>query len=215
MARGPARRASWRRPLRFCSVTAQSKSRSVGHATGPATKQQRRAGGLGSGQALGFTRLRGAGSLAAVRARACAHHSPREPRGGDGRPSRPPGGGRATPSQPREGVAQRPRARGTPTSVVLLLRRPGIDQAPDKRQLIRLLQRPDRGSHAFTLGLCDGLNAKAAVAVFAPGAVAGRLPRRRGRVFCAQRWSDDRCTGRPRKPRIIWLSKRVAPSPSE
>ena len=68
--------------------------------------------------------------------------------------------------------------------MLLLLRRPGIDQAPDKRQLIRLLKRPDRSSHAFTLGLCDGLNAKAAVAFLLLG-----------------RWLVASASSRPRFPR--------------
>ena len=65
-----SRRASSRRRADFPFGLACSESSSASVRPGSATKQQRRAAGLGSGQALRFTRLRGAGSLAAVRARA-------------------------------------------------------------------------------------------------------------------------------------------------
>ena len=78
--------------------------------TNHSDKQQRRAAGLGPRPALGFygiARLRFVGSDYRQRVRAYPHHSPREPRGGAGRPSRPPGGGRATPSHHANSAARR------------------------------------------------------------------------------------------------------------
>jgi hypothetical protein len=73
-----------------------------------ATKQQRRAVGMGPRWALEFTLFRIRRLQSPLARRTYARHSPQEPRGGAaGRPSRPPGGGPATLSQRRElsGVA--------------------------------------------------------------------------------------------------------------